>query len=184
MQNGEVRLERLDGVQLQFRYEAINVLGKGSFGQVWRCIDHKNGRFAAVKLVSKGGRLEETLKTESQILKKLKHSRHPCTHIINIYDTFLSGNYSCMVLELLGMDLYKVVKLNDHQPLHGGFIREVAQQLMHALSKLEKHGIIHCDIKPENILLVKEPILEPSLSEEAAAKATKNGFIHKAGLYR
>jgi dual specificity tyrosine-phosphorylation-regulated kinase 2/3/4 len=70
------------GDHLAYRYEIIDILGKGSFGQVVRCIDHKTGGLVAVKIIRNKKRFHQQALVEVNILQKLREwVRHP---IINI----------------------------------------------------------------------------------------------------
>jgi dual specificity tyrosine-phosphorylation-regulated kinase 2/3/4 len=60
------------GDHLLYRYEVIDVLGKGSFGQVVRCIDHKTGTLVAVKIIRNKKRFHQQALVEVNILKKLR----------------------------------------------------------------------------------------------------------------
>jgi dual specificity tyrosine-phosphorylation-regulated kinase 2/3/4 len=60
------------GDHLLYRYEVIDVLGKGSFGQVVRCIDHKTGGLVAVKIIRNKKRFHQQALVEVNILKKLR----------------------------------------------------------------------------------------------------------------
>jgi len=60
------------GDHLSYRYEVIDVLGKGSFGQVVRCVDHKLGGLCAVKIIRNKKRFHQQALVEVNILKKLK----------------------------------------------------------------------------------------------------------------
>jgi dual specificity tyrosine-phosphorylation-regulated kinase 2/3/4 len=60
------------GDHLLYRYEVIDVLGKGSFGQVVRCIDHKTGGLVAIKIIRNKKRFHQQALVEVNILKKLR----------------------------------------------------------------------------------------------------------------
>ena len=60
------------GDHLLYRYEVVDVLGKGSFGQVVRCIDHKTGGLVAVKIIRNKKRFHQQALVEVNILKKLR----------------------------------------------------------------------------------------------------------------
>lgn len=60
------------GDHLSFRYEIVDVLGKGSFGQVVRCIDHKHGTLVAVKIIRNKKRFHQQALVEVNILQKLR----------------------------------------------------------------------------------------------------------------
>lgn len=60
------------GDHLAYRYEVVDVLGKGSFGQVVRCVDHKTGGLVAVKIIRNKKRFHQQALVEVNILQKLK----------------------------------------------------------------------------------------------------------------
>lgn len=60
------------GDHLAYRYEVVDVLGKGSFGQVVRCVDHKTGQLVAVKIIRNKKRFHQQALVEVNILQKLK----------------------------------------------------------------------------------------------------------------
>jgi dual specificity tyrosine-phosphorylation-regulated kinase 2/3/4 len=60
------------GDHIAYRYEIVDVLGKGSFGQVVRCVDHKTGQLVAVKIIRNKKRFHQQALVEVNILKKLK----------------------------------------------------------------------------------------------------------------
>ncbi|CAD8062778.1 unnamed protein product [Paramecium sonneborni] len=63
------------------------------------------------------------------------------------------ANFKCLNFELLSMNLYDLIKINNFSGLQLELIRRFAIQILNSLSFLYKHNIIHCDLKPENILL-------------------------------
>ncbi len=62
----------IEGDHLAYRYEVVDVLGKGSFGQVVRCVDHKTGILVAVKIIRNKKRFHQQALVEVNILQKLK----------------------------------------------------------------------------------------------------------------
>ncbi|KAI9310104.1 kinase-like domain-containing protein [Dichotomocladium elegans] len=140
--------------QLAYRYEILKRLGRGSFGQVVKCLDHKTGEYVAIKLVRNKRRFQGQALTEVRILKKLVEwdpdDRH---HNIRMIDYFYFRDHMCVVFECLSMNLYEFIKSNDFQGFSLSLIRRFAIQILKSLYLLEQHKVIHCDLKPENILL-------------------------------
>jgi dual specificity tyrosine-phosphorylation-regulated kinase 2/3/4 len=62
----------VEGDHLAYRYEVVDLLGKGSFGQVVRCVDHKTGILVAVKIIRNKKRFHQQALVEVNILKKLR----------------------------------------------------------------------------------------------------------------
>jgi len=68
-------------------------------------------------------------------------------------ESFYFRNHLCIAFELLSINLYELIKNNNFQGLSLGLIRRFAVQMLTALRALRKLRIIHCDLKPENVLL-------------------------------
>jgi dual specificity tyrosine-phosphorylation-regulated kinase 2/3/4 len=143
------------GDHLAYRYEVLDVLGKGSFGQVVRCIDHKTGALVAVKIIRNKKRFHQQALIEVNLLQKLKewdpHRRHS---VVNFTQSFYFRGHLCISTELLGMNLYEFIKAHDFKGFSLKLIRRFTKQILGTLTLLHTKKVIHCDLKPENILLV------------------------------
>ncbi|KAJ5115162.1 hypothetical protein NUU61_000921 [Penicillium alfredii] len=143
------------GDHLAYRYEVVDVLGKGSFGQVVRCVDHKNGALVAVKIIRNKKRFHQQALIEVNLLQKLKewdpHRRHS---VVNFTQSFYFRGHLCISTELLGMNLYEFIKAHDFRGFSLKLIRRFTKQMLSSLVLLHAKKVIHCDLKPENILLV------------------------------
>ncbi|KAI1657203.1 hypothetical protein F4813DRAFT_82706 [Daldinia decipiens] len=142
------------GDHLAYRYEIVDVLGKGSFGQVVRCIDHKTGVLVAVKIIRNKKRFHQQALVEVNILQKLREwdpqNRHS---MVNFTHSFYFRGHLCISTELLDMNLYEFIKSNAFRGFSLKLIRRFTKQMLSSLNLLKQHKVIHCDLKPENILL-------------------------------
>ncbi|KAK2739966.1 hypothetical protein FQN57_006285 [Myotisia sp. PD_48] len=143
------------GDHIAYRYEIVDVLGKGSFGQVVRCVDHKTGVLVAVKIIRNKKRFHQQALVEVNILQKLKEwdpqSRHS---VVNFTQSFYFRGHLCISTELLGINLYEFIKAHDFRGFSLKIIRRFTKQMLSTLVLLHAHRVIHCDMKPENVLLV------------------------------
>ncbi|KAJ9603184.1 serine/threonine protein kinase, CMGC, dual-specificity [Cladophialophora chaetospira] len=144
----------VEGDHLAYRYEVVDLLGKGSFGQVVRCVDHKTGILVAVKIIRNKKRFHQQALVEVNILQKLKewdpHKKHS---VVNFDQSFYFRGHLCISTDLLGMNLYEFIKAHDFRGFSLKLIRRFTKQLLQCLMLLQHHKVIHCDLKPENILL-------------------------------
>ena len=140
-----------------YRYEVRGLLGKGSFGQVMKCMDHKTNTVKAVKVIRNKKRFHHQALIEVKILEHLRHKDPDDeVNIVHTYEYFYFRNHLCISFELLSINLYEFIRSNNFQGLSLSLIRRFASQLLVALKFLRKERVIHCDLKPENILL-KQP---------------------------
>ena len=147
----------VQGDHIAYRYEVIEMLGKGSFGQVCRCFDHKEKVCVAVKVIRNKKRFHKQGVVEVRVLDHIvKHDKEEIANAIFMKDKFLFRNHLCITFELLSINLYELMKSNSFQGFSLGLIRRFAIQILCCLKFTYKHKIIHCDLKPENILL-KQP---------------------------
>ncbi|KAI0164540.1 dual specificity protein kinase pom1 [Hypoxylon sp. FL1284] len=142
------------GDHLAYRYEIVDVLGKGSFGQVVRCIDHKTGVLVAVKIIRNKKRFHQQALVEVNILQKLREWDPQNKHsMVNFTHSFYFRGHLCISTELLDMNLYEFIKSNSFRGFSTKLIRRFTKQMLSSLNLLKQHKVIHCDLKPENILL-------------------------------
>ncbi|ORX56257.1 kinase-like protein [Hesseltinella vesiculosa] len=151
-ERGDYRVVPRD--HLAYRYEILSILGKGSFGQVLKCFDHRTGQTVAVKLIRNKKRFHTQALVEIDILQKLvqwdPQDKH---HNIRMKDHFLFRCHLCITFECLSINLYDFIKTNHFQGFSLGLIQRFTIQILQSLSLLHEHRLIHCDLKPENILL-------------------------------
>ena len=145
------------GDHLAYRYEILDILGKGSFGTVVKCRDHKTDETVAVKIIRNNRRIYKYGTREVEVLDLLQSdSENEDSCIVSKLHSFEFRGHLCIVFELLATDLYEFLKQNHFQGTTSNLSRRIATQILIALKYSHSTGIIHCDIKPENIVFKSE----------------------------
>ncbi|CAD8052525.1 unnamed protein product [Paramecium primaurelia] len=140
-----------------YRYEILEIVGKGSFGQAFKVYDHKRQQVQCLKIIRNKKKFTNQALVELNILTYVKEKdEENVTNIVKIKDFVIFRNHVCISFEFLSINLYQLIKNNNFQSLSLELIRRFAIQILNALNFLSKHKIIHCDLKPENILLKQE----------------------------
>ncbi|KIK69712.1 hypothetical protein GYMLUDRAFT_151273 [Collybiopsis luxurians FD-317 M1] len=170
--------EQLDGG----RYQVFSSLGKGMFANVVRARvlvpepNESSGREVAIKIIRCQESMYKAGLKEVQILNKLKQADpEDKKHIVRIERTFEHRGHLCIVFESLSMNLRDVVKrFGKDVGLNIRAVRAYAHQLFLALSLLKKLGIMHADIKPDNILVNEHKSLLKLCDLGSASDASEN----------
>ena len=137
-----------------YRYEVLEPVGKGSFGQALCVLDHKTNEKVALKIIRNKKKFQHQATVEVKILQYLKdHDPDDENNIVRIKEYMVFRNHLCISFELLSINLYEFIKNNNFQGVSLGLIRRFAIQMLQALLYTRRENIIHCDLKPENILL-------------------------------
>ncbi len=123
-------------------------LGCGSFGQVAQCRDRVTGQLVAVKILRNRKPFYNQGLVEVRTLQYL-NSRDPegHSHTVRMILSFVHRQHLCIVFELLGMNLYDILRRTSFVGLSLGLVRRFAHQIVHALYFLSQVGVIHCDLK-------------------------------------
>lgn len=138
------------GDHLCYRYEVVGILGKGSFGQVVQCRDHKTGGSVAIKIIRNKKRFHTQALVEVKILQQLvewdPEDRH---YMVRMTDHFYFRGHLCIVTEMLSINLYELIKANQFSGFSTVLIRRFTAQMLSSLQLMRSHRIVHCDLKPE-----------------------------------
>lgn len=170
------------GVLLDDRYEILEKIGEGGMAVVYKAFCHRLSRFVAVKIMREEMAADEEFKrrfcAESHAIAMLSHP-----NIVAVYDVSHSDDVEYIVMELVdGITLKQYMDkrgaISWKEALH--FTKQITKALAHAHSR----GIIHRDIKPQNIMLLKDGTIKvadfgiAALENEMQESGQAVGAIH------
>ncbi len=155
------------------RYELIDKIGEGGMAVVYKAKDRLLNRLVAVKILK-----PEYLNDDKFInnFRKESHAAASLSHpnIVSIYDVGREGNINYIVMELVeGMPLSSLIKMRA--PLDYNVVIAYSKQIASGLAAAHKHGIIHRDVKPHNIMVNEDGICK--ITDFGIAKAVSSTTI-------
>ncbi|EGT49871.1 hypothetical protein CAEBREN_13790 [Caenorhabditis brenneri] len=136
------------------QYEVLEFLGKGTFGQVVKAWKKGTSEIVAIKILKKHPSYVRQAQIEVSILSRLGNEDCEANNFVRAFECFNHKSHTCLVFEMLEQNLYDFLKQNKFNPLPLNAIRPIMFQVLTALAKLKSIGLIHADLKPENIMLV------------------------------
>ncbi|ODQ64314.1 kinase-like protein [Nadsonia fulvescens var. elongata DSM 6958] len=165
------------------RYIIVRKLGWGHFSTVWLAKDSANNdKHVALKVVRSAPQYTETAIDEIRMLRKIVEANpnHPGkAHVVELLDSFKhigpNGTHVCMVFEVLGENLLGLIQKYDHRGIPMALVKQITKQVLLGLDYLHREcGVIHTDLKPENVLIEigdVERVLKVLQEQEDQAKA-------------
>ncbi|XP_037651137.1 homeodomain-interacting protein kinase 1-like [Sebastes umbrosus] len=148
----------LSSISSHYRVESL--LGKGSYGTVAKCTRMLDGKTVAIKMMKNRGSLVASACAEVAALLKLQSLDSDKCNLVQWHQVFTYKEYNCLEFEHLEKSLYDFMMERYYQPLLPQEIRPIVQQLATALHHLKGIGMIHGDLKMENVMLVNH-VREP-----------------------
>ena len=142
------------GKMLDNRYELIELIGRGGMANVYKAKCHRLNRMVAVKILKSdladNAEFRRRFRDESRAVAQLSHA-----NIVSVYDVSRSDDMEYIVMELIdGITLKQYMErrgqMDWREALH------FVIQIMRALSHAHSRGIIHRDIKPQNIMVLRD----------------------------
>ena len=147
-------MDQYIGKMLDNRYEILELIGSGGMANVYKAKCHRLNRLVAIKILKNeladNTEFRRRFRDESRAVAQLSHA-----NIVSVYDVSTSGDTEYIVMELIdGITLKQYMerrgRMDWREAMH--FITQIMRALSHAHSR----GIIHRDIKPQNIMVLRD----------------------------
>ncbi|KAI4802176.1 hypothetical protein KUCAC02_020030 [Chaenocephalus aceratus] len=148
-------------------YQILKVLGAGCYGQVVECLKLDTEETVAVKVLKQKNSSKNNMK-EVLILERLQCFDPDKSHIVRCHECFQSFDRTFLVFEMLDMSLHDYMNKRGRLPLPLKAIQMMIRDLATALDTLKGIGIIHSDLKMDNVMLVNhhvKPLKAVKISE-------------------
>jgi dual specificity tyrosine-phosphorylation-regulated kinase 2/3/4 len=143
------------GDHIAYRFEIRGVIGRGAFGQVLLCFDHKTKADVALKIIVNTAAMNAQGRTECSIVQMLNGaSGFSDAHIVRAMDSFTFRGHVCATFEVLGRNLYDFYRSAKSRRIGKSQLRGIARCILTSLAFIHRNSVLHADMKPENVLLV------------------------------
>ncbi|GBC00321.1 hypothetical protein RclHR1_03810010 [Rhizophagus clarus] len=148
------------------RYTVVRKLGWGHFSTVWLARDNRQNRHVALKIVKSAPHYTETALDEIKLLQKIVTANPDAPgrrYVVELLDHFQHrgphGTHVCMVFEVLGENLLSLIKRYSHRGIPPHLVKQITKQVLMGLDYMHREcGIIHTDLKPENVLVCVDDV--------------------------
>eukprot|EP00444_Apocalathium_aciculiferum_P018153 CAMPEP_0183450386 /NCGR_PEP_ID=MMETSP0370-20130417/112454_1 /TAXON_ID=268820 /ORGANISM="Peridinium aciculiferum, Strain PAER-2" /LENGTH=583 /DNA_ID=CAMNT_0025641535 /DNA_START=12 /DNA_END=1759 /DNA_ORIENTATION=- len=151
------------------RYRVLSKLGAGAFSTVWLCADEKEmgpqgADLVAMKVCKSKKSVTEQALDEVELLERLQDAKHGSPHVVKMMGHFWhsgpNGRHKCMVFEVMGENLLALVKHYDYNGLPLAMVKRLARHTLMGLAYIHSRGVIHTDVKLENVLVQRHDLGE------------------------
>lgn len=132
------------------QYLVEKVLGEGCFGKVAQCTKVDTKEKMALKILGS----DESGTIELLMLQELRRLDPDKVNLVKLTEHFHYSGYVCLAFEMLDVTLYDYMREMKFRPMHLFEIQMITQQLLVALNALKSIGMVHADIKPDNIMFI------------------------------
>ena len=161
-------------------YEILSPLGAGGMGEVWKAKDTRLGRLVAVKVLPEHlARNSERFEREAKAVAALNHP-----NILGIHDFATQGDTTYVVMELLEGESLRT-RL-EQGPLAPRKATDLAIQMAQGLAVAHEKGVVHRDLKPDNLWITKEgrlKILDFGLAKQLPSMGVgSDSFVPTAAI--
>ncbi|KAE8280298.1 Homeodomain-interacting protein kinase 3 [Larimichthys crocea] len=147
-------LQIYQGTTLGHFHKVESFLGEGGFGFVTKCRNLKTNKQEAIKINKNCPETVRQAKLEICILKRLRCLNPDTCNIVRWNGFFFDQDRICLNFDLLDLSLYSYLKERNFKGLTTTELRPVIAQLATALSHLRSIGLVHADLKPDNVMIV------------------------------
>lgn len=140
---------------IKFTYEISGaddmILGSGVFGQVIKCTNMKTFKKCAIKIIRNKPQFEEPAKKEISILMKLNNGLTN-KHVLNMIECFQYRGHIFIAFEVYYKNVYELIYAGRFKGFALDQCMNYAQQIIDGLNYIHNNNIVHCDLKPENLM--------------------------------
>jgi serine/threonine protein kinase len=157
-------------------YRIQKLLGQGTFAHVFQCLHVQTGELVAIKVVKNKPAYTRQATVEIDVFRALQEEKKKTgsdatsstdadstgshDYMVSMKCYFMYQSHLCLVFQLLGLNLYEVLKRRQFTGFPLLVVQSIVHQSLHGVKELAQRSIVHCDLKPENILLVSEDVVK------------------------